>query len=134
MPLLHVTVSGKQNAALAKEIAQQIGVLTKDILRKRSEVTVVTVTFIPDELWFVNQESLAELNRQSFHLSIKFSESTNLKDDKARFIEAVHHTMVGLLQNMHPVSYTTIEEQRADAYGYEGLTIEHKIISNRIKQ
>lgn len=133
MPLLHLKVSGNPDAVLAKKIVQNISDLTKEILRKRSEVTAVTVTFIPENLWFINLESLAELNKKSFHLSIKFAESTNLKDDKARFIEAVHNTLTSLLENMHPVSYTTIEEQKADAYGYEGLTIENKFISNRKK-
>lgn len=132
MPIINLKISGPENPTLATELAKTISQLTKEILNKKPEVTVVTVTFVPDYLWFVNQISLAELNQKSFHLTIKISDSTNLKDDKARYIEAVHQSLANLLGNLHPVSYTAIEEMKADAYGYDGLTIEYKIINNKI--
>ena len=132
MPVIHLEVSGDKNPALAKQLGTTISGLTKDILNKRPEVTVVTVAFVPDDLWFVNSVSLAELRKKSFHLTIKISDSTNLKDDKSKYIEAVHQNLENLLGDLHPVSYTAIEEMKADAYGYEGLTIEYKIINNKI--
>lgn len=132
MPAIHLKVSGKENPALAKELVKTISTLTNQILHKKPEVTVVTVSFIPDYLWFVNSESLTELKRNSFFLTIKISDSTNLKDDKAKYIEALHTSLSDVLGNVHPVSYAVIEEMKADAYGYEGLTIEYKIISNKI--
>lgn len=131
MPFINLQVSGKENPVLAKELATVISQLTKDVLNKRSEVTVVNVSFISDELWFVNSESLAELETKSFHLNVKISDSTNLKVDKASYIEAVHHSLTTILGNIHPVSYTAIQEMKADAYGYEGLTIEYKYINNQ---
>jgi len=133
MPIINLKVSGQEDPALAKELAKIINNLTKDILNKKPEVTVVTVSFVPDNLWFVNAESLAELKTKSFHLNIKISDSTNLKADKARYIDAVHNSLAALLGNIHPVSYIAIEEMKADAYGYEGLTIEYKYISNQKK-
>lgn len=131
MPFINLQVSGEENPVLAKELATVISQLTKDVLNKRSEVTVVNVSFISDELWFVNSESLAELKTKSFHLNVKISDSTNLKVDKASYIEAVHHSLTTILGNIHPVSYTAIQEMKADAYGYEGLTIEYKYINNQ---
>jgi len=132
MPAIHLKISGEENPALAKELVQIISSLTKDILNKKAEVTVVTVSFIPHYLWFVNSQSLAELGKNSFSFTIKISDSTNLKEDKARFIQALHAALSGKLDNLHPVSYTAIEEMKADAYGYDGLTIEYKIIQNKI--
>ena len=120
------------NYSLAKELVQTISGLAKDILNKKPEVTVVTVSFIPDYLWFINSQSLAELGKNSFNLTIKISDSTNLKDDKAKYINAVHQSLASILGDLHPVSYTAVEEMKADAYGYDGLTIEYKIISNKI--
>lgn len=134
MPVINLKVSGQENPDLAKELVIAISSLTKEILNKKSEVTVVTVSFIPDYLWFINSKSLAELKTNSFFLTIKISDSTNLKDDKAKFIETLHNSLVLLLGNVHPVSYTAIEEMKADAYGYEGLTIEYKIINNKISK
>ncbi|WP_223255375.1 hypothetical protein [Flavobacterium sp. LM4] len=65
-------------------------------------------------------------------MTIKILDSTNLKDDKAKYIEALHNLLSELLGNVYPVSYSAIEEMKADAYGYEVLTIEYKIISNKI--
>jgi len=132
MPIINLTVSGKENPALAKELAKDISNLTKEVLNKKPEVTVVTVSFIPDYLWFVNSESLAELKKKSFHLTIKITESTNLKDDKSKYIDAIHQSLKSFLGDIHPVSYTAIDEIKADAYGYDGLTIEYKIINNKI--
>ena len=133
MPIINLKISGPENPALANDVVKVISNLTKDILNKKPEVTVVTVSFIPDNLWFVNSVSLAELKTKSFHLDIKISDSTNLKDDKAKYINAVHFALTGLLGSIHPVSYTAINEMKADAYGYDGLTIEYKYISNQKK-
>lgn len=130
MPIIDLKVSGPENPALAQELAKDISRITKEILNKKPEVTVVTLSFVPDFLWFVNSISLVELKISSFHLNIKISDSTNLKIDKANYIKAVHESLVSHLGSIHPVSYTAIQEMKADAYGYEGLTIEYKFINS----
>lgn len=134
MPIINLQVSGQENHLLAKELAVAISDLTKNVLTKKPEVTVINVAFVSDELWFINSKSLAELKTNSFHLNIKISDSTNLKNDKAAYIDAVHQLMTRVLGHVHPVSYTAIQEMKADAYGYEGLTIEHKYIHNKAAQ
>jgi 4-oxalocrotonate tautomerase len=131
MPIINLKVSGREDPALARELSKEISNLTRDVLNKKPEVTVVTVSFIPDDYWFVNSVSLAEWKTRSFHLDIKISDSTNLKIDKANYIKAVHNSIKCLLGSIHPVSYTAIQEMNADAYGYEGLTIEYKYINNQ---
>jgi 4-oxalocrotonate tautomerase len=133
MPIIELKVSGQENPALAQQLATEISRLTKEVLKKKPEVTVVTVSFVPVYLWFVNSVSLEELKTKSFHLNIKISDSTNLKVDKADYIEAVHKSLTALLGSIHPVSYTAIQETKADAYGYEGSTIEYKYINNQRK-
>jgi len=93
MPVIELKVSGQEDPALSQELANEISRLTKEVLKKRPEVTVVTVSFVPDYLWFINSVSLAELKTRSFHLTIKISDSTNLKIDKADYIEAVHKSL-----------------------------------------
>lgn len=133
MPVINLKVSGDENPALARDLVNAITYLTKEHLRKRPEVTVVNVSFTPNSLWFINLQSLEELQMNSFHLDIKISDSTNLKDDKAAYIEAIHNSLGIILGIIHPVSYTVINEIHADAYGYEGLTIEYKYINNKKK-
>ena len=131
MPIINLKVNGKEDTALAKELALAISDLTKKVLNKKPEVTVVNVSFLSDELWFINSECLTDLKTNSFHLTIKISDSTNLKDDKANYIHEVHQVLAARLGTIHPVSYTAIEEMKSDAYGYDGLTIEYKWINNR---
>src|SRR3954470_19021039 len=133
MPIIELKVSGHEDPTLAQELVNEISRLTKEVLKKKPEVTVVTVSFVPDYLWFINAVSLAVLKTKSFHLNIKLSDSSNLKIDKADYIQAVHKSLTSFLGNIHPVSYTAIQEMKADAYGYEGLTIEYKYINNQKK-
>lgn len=131
MPIIDLKVSGAEDAVIAQQLVTQIGRITSDVLNKKPEVTVITITFVSDALWFIDSVSLAELKTKSFHLEIKISDSTNLKTDKANYIDSVHKTLSNILGEIHPVSYTAIQEMKADAYGYGGLTIEYKFIANQ---
>ena len=131
MPFIDLKVGGPEDPALAKELAQAISRLTQEVLTKKPEFTVVAVSFVADYLWFVNSVSLAELQKNSFHLTIKITDSTNLKIDKASYIDAVHNALSTILTNIHAVSYTAIQEMKADAYGCEGQTIEYKYIKHQ---
>ena len=133
MPIIDLKVSGPESPALAQQLVTEINRLTQEVLKKKPGLTVVTVSFIPDYLWFVNAVSLAELKTRSFHLTIKITDSTNLKVDKASYIEGVHKSLNSLLGGVHPVSYVAIQEMKADAYGYEGSTIEYRYITNQRK-
>jgi len=66
MPIIELKLSGQENPVLAQQVATEISRLTKDVLKKRPEVTVVTVSFVPDHLWFINSASLAELKNKKF--------------------------------------------------------------------
>jgi 4-oxalocrotonate tautomerase len=133
MPIINLKVSGNENPAVAQKLAREITRLTETVLNKKPELTVITISFLPDHMWFVNSVSLAELKTKSFHLEIKITDSTNLKTDKARYIASVHHCLSDLLVVIHPVSYTAIHEMKADGYGYEGRTIEYQYITNQTK-
>ena len=74
--------------------------------------------------------SLAKLWMKSLHLVIRISDSTNLKSEKAIYINAIHQYLTRQLGSIHPVSYTAIYEIKADACGYEGQTSEYKYINN----
>lgn len=50
MPAIHLKLSGKEDSALAKKLALSISTITKEVLNKKPEVTVVTVSFIPNDL------------------------------------------------------------------------------------
>ena len=129
MPIINVKISGAEDAMLAASVASLISALAQDHLNKKRPVTAVTLTFIPSRLWFIAGQSLEEQNARSFYVDIKVTESTNLKEQKAAFIRAVHAQMTALLGEVHPASYVYVEEVKADAYGYGGLTMEHRYVN-----
>lgn len=133
MPSIQLMISGEEDHALAKKLAKEITRLTKELLGKKPELTAVIVSFLPQHLWFIDSVSLDELKTKSFHLHIKVTDSTNIKIDKANYIAAVHHSLTEILGTIHPVSYTAIQEMKADSYGYEGSTLEYKYIQNQNK-
>lgn len=128
MPIIELKISGSEDKLLARELCQQITNLTHEILNKQREVTVVQVSFIPAYLWFINASSLEELKQRSFYMTVRITDSTNLKQQKSAYIAAVHAALSERLIPLHPVSYTALQEMKADAWGYEGQTIEHKFI------
>lgn len=129
MPIINLKISGKQDLQLAKLLSGSITALTKEHLSKSPLVTAITVTFIPNSLWFINGLTLEDLDLKSFYLNIKVTESTNLKDQKAVFIHSIYALFTSLADRLHPTSYVYSEEVKADAYGYSGLTMEHRYIN-----
>ena len=54
------------------------------------------------------------------------TDSTNTKDEKARYLAEVFAAMAKLIGPLHEESYILVHDVRADAYGYGGLTQEHR--------
>jgi 4-oxalocrotonate tautomerase len=132
MPILNLKISGSKDQPLARKIAVELTALTRLHLRKKPEVTSILISFIDDHLWFLGGQSLTEHRLQSFYLDIKVTDSTNLKAEKAVYLKAVFQYMKAVLNGCHPASYVYIEEVKADAYGYGGITMENRIVMNMI--
>ncbi len=115
---------------LACTLVQSITELTKTLLTKKPEVTAITISFVPDTLWFVNGQPLADQDTRSFYLDIKVTDFTNTKDQKKAYIHAIDQLLGSLPGTMVNASYVYVQEIKADAYGFGGLTMEHRYIVN----
>ncbi|MCA6066410.1 hypothetical protein JI747_004410 [Chryseobacterium sp. RG1] len=131
MPILNLKISGQENTELTQTLVNELTELTALHLKKKPEVTAITVTYISENSWFVNKKSLKDQSLKSFYLDIKITESTNLKDEKAMYIKAVFSLMGKFLGNLHTESYVYVEEVKADAYGFGGLTQEYRYIDSK---
>jgi 4-oxalocrotonate tautomerase len=69
--------------------------------------------------------------RSSFFLEVRITDGTNTKAEKAAYVAAVFRAMGELLGSLHAESYVHVHDVRADAYGYGGLTQEHRFIAGR---
>ena len=126
MPYIHIQISGPRDDALAGRAAEAAAELTSGILHKDRALTAVVVEFIETAHWFVAGEALANRGPRSYHWMVSITDETNTKREKALYLEAVHGTMRELLGGVAEHSYVHVADLRASAYGFGGLTQEHR--------
>jgi len=128
MPILNVKVSTAPDVALSARIASTLTELTAQILNKDASLTSVALTHQAPEHWFIGGQSLAQLGKTSFYLDILVTDETNTASQKSAYIAAVFKAMQALLGELHEVSYIHINDTRAAAWGYGGLTQQYRAI------
>jgi 4-oxalocrotonate tautomerase len=126
MPYIHVQVSGSADDALAARVASTASELTARLLGKDPKLTAVVVEFVAPRQWFVAGKALSEGPARSYHWRVSITDETNTKREKAAYLAAVHAAMDGLLGGVADHSYIEIADVRAAAYGYGGLSQEHR--------
>jgi len=126
MPYLHVQISGSSDPQLAGRVARVAVDLTAKLLLKDPALTAVAVDFIDPQQWFIAGKSLAGSAVRSYHWMVSITDETNTKREKAAYLAAVHQAMGELLGGVAEHSYVHVADVRASAYGYGGLTQEHR--------
>ena len=133
MPLITVTYCSPQPTPSTKaDIAAAVSELTARILHKDPKVTAIIVKMVDAADWFAGGRSLAEQGLASYWLDIHVSEGTNTKDEKAAYLAAMFERMGELLGPLHPETYLHVDEVKADAYGFGGLTQEQRYIAGKL--
>ena len=128
MPILNVKVSKTASPALTEAISETLLELTTRILRKKRELTSIAIDYVAPENWVVGGSTLASQGKSSFYFDIKVVDGTNTKDEKAQYIAETFAAFGKLLGNLHPESYIYVQDVRAEAYGFGGLTQEYRYI------
>jgi 4-oxalocrotonate tautomerase len=126
MPHIVLHLSGAPDAIRTRQAVDAVVHLTQSVLDKKLPVIAVAVQHIAADQWFIGGESLASLGRSAFQLDISITDETNTKAEKARYLREVHAAMAALMPDLHEVSYVHVIDARAAAYGYGGLTQEHR--------
>ena len=126
MPILNIKVSARKSAELTRSISGILLDLTTRILNKKPEVTSIAIDYIDPDDWIVGGRSLSEQGKSSIYFDIKITDETNTKAEKAQYIREAFDAFSKLLGNLHEVSYIYVEDVRATAYGYGGLTQEYR--------
>lgn len=132
MPILNVKVSAQPSAALVDAVSETLLELTTRILRKKRELTAITLDFVPREHWVVGGRTLADQGKNSFYFDIKVVDGTNTKDEKAAYVAAAFQAFERLLGELHEESYVYVQDVRAEAYGYGGQTQEFRYIRAKL--
>ncbi|MGJ5009795.1 tautomerase family protein [Bradyrhizobium oligotrophicum] len=133
MPLINIVyASQRRSPALKKDIADAVTELTARILRKDPKVTAVIVSEANAADWFAGGASLAEQGLASYWIDVHVSEGTNTKDEKAAYLAAVFARMAELIGPLHHETYLHVDEVRADAYGFGGLSQERRYVAAKL--
>jgi 4-oxalocrotonate tautomerase len=131
MPMITVEVAGDPDAQLTRRIVEAVTTLTARVLGKDPHVTAVAVSYVPRRQWFVAGRSTEELGKSAFFLDVRISDGTNTKDEKARYVAEAFAALERLLGPVEVESYVHVDDVRADAYGYGGLTQERRYVESR---
>lgn len=126
MPILHVKVSAQKSVELTQSISEKLLELTTRILRKKRELTAIAIDYVDPADWIVGGQSLAAQGKSSFYFDIKIVDETNTKAEKAQYLRESFDAFSQLLGSLHEESYIYIQDVRAAAYGYGGLTQEYR--------
>ena len=126
MPHINIHLSGQPDAQLTRRTVDLVAALTRTVLGKKLPVISIAVQYLADDAWFIGGVSLAELERSAFHLDITITDETNTKSEKALYLRKLYEALSALRENLHEVSYVHLIDARATAYGYGGLTQEHR--------
>jgi 4-oxalocrotonate tautomerase len=132
MPIINVKIAHPEGSSLIPRAAALATDLTARILGKDPKLTAVVVDNVPPSQWFVAGRSLAELGQASFFLEVRIVDGTNTKDQKAQYVAEVFGAFGELLGALHPESYVHVVEAIADAYGFGGLTQEHRYVKKQL--
>lgn len=132
MPHINLQLSGTPDADLSRRAAAVVADLTVEILGKPRELVAVAIHYVDRPHWFIDGRSLSEWGRNAFHLDISITDETNTKAEKARYLQQMHAQLSALIGEVHETSYIHVIDARAAAYGYGGLTQEHRYQAARI--
>ncbi|MGJ4899394.1 tautomerase family protein [Bradyrhizobium oligotrophicum] len=133
MPLINIVyASQRRSPSLKKAIADAVTELTARILRKDPKVTAVIVSEADAADWFAGGASLAEQGLASYWIDVHVSEGTNTKDEKAAYLAAVFARMAELIGPLHHETYLHVDEIKADAYGFGGLSQERRYVAAKL--
>lgn len=126
MPIIQVKVSAHRSPDMSRRIADLLTEKTVRILRKRADLTAITIDYVEPEHWIVGGRSLAEQGKSSAYVDIKVVDETNTKAEKAQYVAEVFEAFAQLLGDLHHESYIYVQDVRPTAYGFGGLTQEYR--------
>ena len=132
MPILNVKISGAPNPDASKKITSLLVESTAAILGKQRDVTAVAIDYVTEDQWFVGGSTLSAQGKKTFYFDVKITEGTNTKDEIAQYIQQVFKGFEEILGELHPESYIYVQEVRGYAYGYGGLTQEHRYVAKNL--
>jgi len=124
MPFVNVKIAGSGiEADQVGRLQSGVTALMADILGKNRDLTAVLIEQVPASGWQVGGRPVAV----AAHVQAAITAGTNDTQEKARFVAEANALLHRVLGNALPLAtYVVVQEIAADAWGYDGLTQEHR--------
>lgn len=122
MPFIRISVAGKEpNPYQITQLQRKTTQLMSEVLKKRSEVTVVTVESSHASHWSVDGKHL-EGDQVLVQMEAFITAGTNSEQEKAEFILAAHQMLCSVFDAAISPLYVVIIEVEGESWGYGGKT------------
>jgi 4-oxalocrotonate tautomerase len=123
MPYIHiklanVVLSQPQQANLFARITELMAV----VMKKRREVTVVSLEEADPSHWAVAGRALNAMDLPAAYVDIKVTAGTNTSEEKAAMLAETLAALKSIVGGIQTATYIVIHDIAADAWGYDGLT------------
>ncbi len=132
MPYLNVKICAEQSQETTRKVVTFLTEHTATLLGKKTELISVVIEYLSPTRWAIGGKTLAEQGKATFYLDVKITDGTNLKHEKAAYIQKVYAEFEAVLGQLNPASYIVLHDVRADAWGYEGATQEFRYIKGKL--
>ena len=123
MPYLNIKLSGdmlstQQRDALFSRMTEMMA----DSMKKRREVTVVSIELTDQAHWAVAGRTLTLSDRPAAYVDIKITGGTNSSEEKSAMIAGTTAVLQEIVREIQTATYVVIHEIAADSWGYDGMT------------
>ena len=123
MPYINIKLTGtallpRQREALLARITDLMGT----VMKKRREVTVVSIEPADRSHWAISGRALNAADHPAAYVEIKVTAGANTPEEKAAMIAETMAALKSSVGEVQTATYVVIHDIAADSWGYDGMT------------
>jgi 4-oxalocrotonate tautomerase len=123
MPYINIKLTGtallpRQREGLLARITDLMGT----VMKKRREVTVVSLEEADPTHWAVGGRALNAADHAAAYVEIKVTAGTNTPEEKAAMVAETVAALKSVVGEVQTATYIVIHDIAADSWGYDGVT------------
>lgn len=123
MPYINIKLAGVTLPPPQREdLLARITDLMGAVMKKRREVTVVSLEEADRSHWAVAGRVLSAVDRPAAYVEIKVTAGTNTPEEKAAMINETMAALKSVAGEIQTATYVVIHDVAADSWGYDGVT------------
>ena len=123
MPYINIKLAGATLLPWQREtLLATVTDLMVTVMRKRREVTVVSIEEADPSRWAVAGRTLNVVDHPVAYVEIKVTAGSNTPEEKTAMVAETMATLKSVVGKIQTATYVVIHDIAADSWGYDGLT------------